>query len=121
MKKNIKILTLTLLALLAAGPVVRAADAPAGISDDEIRAVLQHVSQHQIRPLADGDYAAVNSVTAAKAARAPEGIAWNYPWGVGLFGLLRASDVTGDTAADKFVVEHELDLRALLPVAGRPE
>jgi len=99
-----------LLASLAIGGVVRAANDPSSISDDEIRAVLQRVSQHQIQihPLADGDYAGVNSVAAAKAAKAPEGIAWNYPWGVALFGLLHASDVTGDPAADKFVVEHNL-------------
>jgi unsaturated rhamnogalacturonyl hydrolase len=99
---------LALLTALATGMAASAADAPSAISDDDIRAVLQHVSKHQIHPLADGDYSAVTTIEAAKAAKAPEGIAWSYPWGVTLFGMLRASDVTGDKDADKFVAEHNL-------------
>ena len=106
---NTKLLCLGLaLAGLGFRLTVHAADAPATISDDEIRTVLQHVATHQIHPLADGDYAAVGSVEAAKAAKAPEGIDWNYPWGVTLFGLLRSADVIGDKAAEQFVVEHNL-------------
>lgn len=100
------ILALSLLAAFAIGGAARAADATPGISDDEIRALLLRVARHQIQPLADGDYVPVHSVAEAKTAKAPEGIAWNYPWGVTLFGLLRASDIIGDPAADKFVVEH---------------
>jgi unsaturated rhamnogalacturonyl hydrolase len=87
---------------------LRAADADAAgdISDDAIRAVLQHVSKHQLHALSDGDYPAADSVQAARAARPPEGIAWSYPWGVTLFGMLRASDVVSDPEMDKFVVEH---------------
>jgi hypothetical protein len=102
------VLALTLAASLGAGRIASAADATDSISDDEIRAVLQHVAQHQIHPLADGDYSAVTSVDTAKAAKAPEGIAWSYPWGVTLFGMLRATDVIGAPDADKFVVEHNL-------------
>ena len=101
-------LALALFAWLGTGRIVCAAGAPASISDDDIRAVIQRVARHQIHPLADGDYAAVNSVEAAKAARTPEGIAWSYPWGVTLFGMLRAAEVTGDTNADQFVVRHNL-------------
>lgn len=100
--------TLTLLAWLGVGCASYAPTAQEGISNDDIRAVLLHVANHQIQPLADGDYAAVTPVEAAKAAKAPEGIAWSYPWGVTLWGLLRASDVIDDPAADKFVVEHNL-------------
>ncbi|HSY18946.1 MAG TPA: glycoside hydrolase family 88 protein [Candidatus Acidoferrales bacterium] len=78
------------------------------ISDAEIRDVITRVAKHQIHALADGDYAAVKSVEEAKAAKAPEGLAWSYPWGVTLFGMLRSTDVTGDKAVDKFVVEHDL-------------
>lgn len=78
------------------------------ISDDDIRSLLQRVARHQIRPLADGDYPAVASVDAARVAKAPEGIAWSYPWGVTLYGMERATDVIGDRAGDKFVVEHNL-------------
>ena len=87
---------------------VYAADAPSDISDDDIRTLLQHVAKHQIHTLADGDYSAVTSVDAAKAAKAPEGINWSYPWGVTLYGMLRVTDVIGTTDADKFVVEHNL-------------
>ncbi len=95
------------LALLACSGVPAPAADAGGISDDEIRAVIQRVARHQIHPLADGDYPAVTNLDAAKAAKAPEGIAWNYPWGVALFGLERSSDVIGGQEADKFVVGHD--------------
>ncbi len=82
-----------------------AADA-GGISDAEIRDIVTRVAKHQLHPLADGDYAIVKSVEAAKAAKAPEGIAWNYPWGVTLYGLSRSTDVTGDALAGQFVAQH---------------
>ena len=85
---------------------VTAADTTSGISDDQIRDVVERVAKHQIHTLADGDYAVVQSVDAAKAAKAPEGISWSYPWGVTLFGMLRSTDVTGDKDADRFVVQH---------------
>ncbi len=95
-------------AILLAGGInlATAADADTGISDDQIRDVVARVAKHQIHTLADGDYAAVQSGEAAKAAKAPEGIAWNYPWGVTLFGMQRSTDVTGDKDADHFVVQH---------------
>jgi len=104
------------LLLLAEGCATRASDstnAPAlgGITDAEIRAVVSRLAQHQIHPLKDGDYApvaATNALELAQAASAPEGIAWSYPWGVTLYGLLRSTDVTGDPAAEKFVLEHNL-------------
>ena len=102
------LLVLTLVVWVGGGRAIYAADAPADISDDDIRTLLQHVAEHQIHTLADGDYSAVTSVDAAKAAKAPEGIAWSYPWGVTLYGMLRATDVIGNTDADKFVVEHNL-------------
>ncbi|HXE41538.1 MAG TPA: glycoside hydrolase family 88 protein, partial [Candidatus Baltobacteraceae bacterium] len=88
-----------------------AAPAPSnvgGISDAEIRDVISRVAKHQIRPLADGEYPAATNVEAVKAAKAPEGIAWSYPWGVTLFGMERSTDITGDKDVDKFVVEHNL-------------
>ena len=99
---------LALLAWAGARDAVGASDTAAGISDGEIRAVVQRVARHQIHPLADGDYPAVTTLDAARAAKAPEGIAWNYPQGVELFGLERSTDAVGDPAADHFVVEHNL-------------
>ena len=103
--RNLSIFT-AITATFIASSTVRAADTQPGISDDEIRAVLVRVANHQIHTLSDGDYAAVTSVDASKAARAPEGIQWNYPWGVTLFGMMRASDIINDPAADKFATEH---------------
>ena len=62
-------LALALLAGLSAGHLVRAADAAAGISDAEIRAVVLRVARHQIHPLADGEYPAVTNLAAAKSAK----------------------------------------------------
>ncbi|HTB83177.1 MAG TPA: glycoside hydrolase family 88 protein [Candidatus Sulfotelmatobacter sp.] len=76
------------------------------ISDAQIRDVIARVAKHQIHGLADGDYPAGTNLDAAKAAKAPEGIAWNYPWGVTLFGLQQEADLLGDKDADKFVAEH---------------
>ena len=77
-----------------------------GKTDDSIRQVLRLVSSHQIHPLADGDYAPVSTIDALQAARAPEGIAWNYPWGVVLYGMIRASDFLDDKSGLDFVIEH---------------
>jgi rhamnogalacturonyl hydrolase YesR len=89
-----------------------ATNAPAtsgGITDAEIKDVVNRVAQHQIRPLKDGDYTkadVTNALELAQAAAAPEGIAWSYPWGVTLYGLQRSADVTGDAGAEKFALEH---------------
>lgn len=91
-----------------AADVSEASSIRIAITDAEIRDVVARVAKHQIHPLAEGQYTAVESVTAAKTAKAPQGIAWNYPWGVALSGLSRSTDATGDEAADKFVVEHNL-------------
>jgi unsaturated rhamnogalacturonyl hydrolase len=103
--------TLLLASFLAS--IAHAADpAPAtsadGITDAEIRAVLTRVVHHQMQPLADGDYAKVDSIEKAAAAKAPEGIAWTYPWGVTLFGMERSTDVAPDNDVDNFVVRHNL-------------
>ena len=94
--------------LLGGFGAVRAADAPAGITDGEIHDVITRVARNQMHPLADGDDAAVKSIDEAKAARMPEGISWSYPWGVALFALSRSTDVTGDQDVDKFVARHNL-------------
>jgi len=100
--------TLPMLMLLGGNCAVRAADAPAGMTDNEIREVVARVAKHQLHPLADGNYSAVTNLEAAKTAKAPEGIAWSYPQGVMLYSLERSTDVTGERDADKFVVEHNL-------------
>ena len=84
-----------------------AVTAAPSITDDEIRDVLTRVVKHNLHALADGEYPAVTNLDQAKAAKAPEGIAWSYPWGVLLYGILRSTDATGNKAAENFVVEHD--------------
>ena len=79
-----------------------------GITDAEIRDVVARVAKHQLHPLADGDYPAVTNLDGARAAKAPQGIEWNYPWGVALYGMSRSTDVTGDKDVGQFVVQHNL-------------
>jgi rhamnogalacturonyl hydrolase YesR len=86
----------------------RTAESAPEISNEAIRAVLTQVARHQIQPLADGDYSPADSLAAIRTARPPMGITWNYPWGLTLFGLLRASDAIGDPAAAQFVLQHNL-------------
>ncbi|HXC99073.1 MAG TPA: glycoside hydrolase family 88 protein, partial [Verrucomicrobiae bacterium] len=82
--------------------------ASGGITDAEIRDVLNRVARHQIQSLQDGEYPEVRSIEEAQAARVPEGIMWNYPWGVALFGMECSTDVTRDWTVDNFVVQHNL-------------
>ena len=102
-----------LLAVLSAGLLLTNGcatnkSAIGGITDTEIRDVVSRVARHQIHPLADGDYVAAKLVEEAKSAKPPEGIAWNYPWGVTLFGMLRAGDAMDEQVFGKFVVEHNI-------------
>lgn len=96
--------------LLASSPLLAraAGQAPsATITDAQIRDVVARVASHQIVPLSDGDYPAVTNIDQAKSARPPEGITWNYPWGVALYGVTRSTDLTGNKDAEKFVMDHD--------------
>jgi unsaturated rhamnogalacturonyl hydrolase len=81
--------------------------AETAITDAQIRDIVNRVARHQVRPLAEGAYPEVKSIEEAKAAKAPEGISWSYPWGVALYGVLRSTEVTSDQDAGKFVIEHD--------------
>ena len=76
------------------------------ITDASIQEVITRVAHHQIHPLKDGDYPAVDSVAATQITQRPEGIAWNYPWGVTLYGMLHMNDATGDKEVVRFVLQH---------------
>lgn len=78
------------------------------ISNAQIRDVIARVAGHQIHPLAEGDYPAVTNLDAGEAAAPPTGIAWNYPWGVALFGMERVSTTMESGAEHEFVVQHNL-------------
>lgn len=80
-----------------------------GITDAQILDVVSRVARHQIQPLKDGDYPPVtgsNALALAQSATPPAGIAWTYPQGVMLYGLLRSTEVTHDSTADQFVGQH---------------
>ncbi len=93
--------------LLAGCAANKVAPSESYIKNSEIRDVITRVAKHQIRPLADGEYPNGTNLDQAETAKSPEGIAWNYPWGVDLYGMLRYSDATGNKDAEKFVVEHD--------------
>ena len=94
-------LSLAVLMLLAA-PLAARAQGDGGISDAEIRAVVERVAHHQLQPVIDGDYPAVTSLEQAQGAKPPQGIAWFYPQGVMLYGMARSTDLTHDRAVDQF-------------------
>src|SRR5579871_141556 len=98
-------LRLAVLMLLAV-PLAAQAQSDGGISDAEIRAVVERVAHHQLQPVTDGDYPAVTSLEQAQGAKPAQGIAWFYPQGVMLYGMARSTDLTHDRAVDQFVVAH---------------
>jgi unsaturated rhamnogalacturonyl hydrolase len=116
-KKFSKLSTGLILGLLLAGcthdthvQLPANATAPVSITDDEIRDVVNRVAHHQLHPLKDGDYTSgkdPNTLALAQAAAKPDGIAWSYPWGVALYGMIRSTDATGDKEVEKFVLEHD--------------
>lgn len=79
-----------------------------GKTPDSIRNVLSVVMNHQVRTLQDGNYAPVDTLEAATNSAKPKGLEWNYPWGVTLYGMLRASEATGNTRGADFVINHNL-------------
>ena len=84
---------------------------PTGVEGEgAIADVVRRVAHRQIGqagPIADGDYARVDSVSRLQAARAPQGVRWTYPWGVTLSGLVRAGAALRDDAVSSFVLEHD--------------
>lgn len=102
------ILLLASLLLPALVPAAEPAAAPdlSGTTDASIREVLRVVSRHELRPLEDGQYPHAALAATALKAQPPEGIAWNYPWGVTLYGVIRSTDATGDRDALNFVYRH---------------
>src|SRR5579862_78475 len=54
---------------------VAALNSSGGLSDAEIRDVVERVTRHQLQPLNDGEYPTATNLAAAQAAKPPEGIA----------------------------------------------
>src|SRR4051812_32951927 len=83
--------------------------AATGPDDSAIRDVVSRVARHQVRPLKDGEYPAIDGADVLKtadAAKLPDGVQWVYPWGVTLYGVLRSTDATADKDTEAFVLEH---------------
>jgi unsaturated rhamnogalacturonyl hydrolase len=79
-----------------------------GRTDASIRNVISLVAHHQVRTLADGDYTPCTSLQQAQSAQTPVGITWSYPWGVTLYGVLRASEATHESDIENFALTHNL-------------
>ena len=75
------------------------------LTDRPVRDVVDAVAHYQIHTLLDGNYpkGAWNDVMTARAAT---GVTWFYPWGVTLYGMLRATEATGNPSYRDFVVAH---------------
>lgn len=100
---------LCLFTATSAVPTLCGAPDLSGRTDDSIREVVRLVARRQLKqfgPLKDGDYTPVTTLETLEAARRPEGIGWNYPWGVTLYGIIRSTDVTGDREMLEWVHEH---------------
>jgi unsaturated rhamnogalacturonyl hydrolase len=68
-------------------------------------ALIRLVADRQIHPLKAGEYRKGDWEIVSDS-RPPEGVLWTYPWGVALYGLLRAGEVLNDSAVVSFVLEH---------------
>jgi unsaturated rhamnogalacturonyl hydrolase len=106
-------LLILLATLLLAWPALVLAQSVApvtgGISDAQIRDIVERVAYRGIHELKDGDYTPVKTLIEAKTAHPPEGIDWgpeSYPQGVSLCAMLRSADVIGDTNLDRFVLKY---------------
>jgi unsaturated rhamnogalacturonyl hydrolase len=83
-----------------------APSAPAApVETRSINDVLLTVARHQLREVVDGDYKR-GAWEEVQANRPPKGVTWTYQWGVTLYGLLRASEATGDKTFSDFVIKH---------------
>jgi unsaturated rhamnogalacturonyl hydrolase len=106
-----------LLALLLVSALPAAGQTNYLETDDSIRTLLIRVADRQLRTtasgstlvtLADGSYPVATTLSQAQSATPPSGIAWTYPWGVNLYGLLHAYRATGNTNYLNFVRNQNL-------------
>jgi len=71
-----------------------------------IKEALTVIAYRQLREVADGEYKR-GDWNEAEASRPPQGIDWQYPWGVTLYGLLYANEkVLQDPKILAFVRQH---------------
>ena len=84
-------------------PVPTPASVP--VNAASLRELLARVGEHSFRPIEDGDYKR-GTWEEVQANRKPTGVIWTYQWGVTQYGLLRASEATGDKRFTEFVARH---------------
>lgn len=63
------------------------------------------MAKRQVRSLADGEYTK-GSWDEVKTIQGTKGVAWNYPWGVTLYGILRTAGVLHESSLSDFVIGH---------------
>ncbi len=91
---------------MAAGPrTILKTDTPRQLRRS-VKDVVLAVANCQIHSLSDGKYTE-GTWDQVRNIRGTSGVAWNYPWGVALYGLLRASEATDDRTFSDFVVRHD--------------
>jgi rhamnogalacturonyl hydrolase YesR len=94
------------LALALTAPAFAQAPSPAPSPDTRtIRDVVTTVARYQLKPLEEGTYTR-GTWEEVQANKLPKGLTWTYQYGVVLYGLLRATDATGDRTFADFVAEH---------------
>jgi unsaturated rhamnogalacturonyl hydrolase len=103
--KRLVTTTLALGCLALPGATSRAGSAQPGGTGRSVEEVLRVVARRQVHALADGEYLR-GSRAEALASRPPQGIVWNYSWGVTQYGLQRVAHVLGEKALLDFVVRH---------------
>src|ERR1017187_2439192 len=104
--KYFSVLECVLLGLLLSNAAGAQTNDLSGQTSNSIRNVLTLVANHQLRPIADGAYPVCYTIKGARAAAKPVGLEWDYPWGLDLYGLLRAGEATGDTNINNFMLNH---------------
>ena len=92
------------LALSIVAPVAAQVPAP-GPDPRTIRDVVTAVARNQRKPLEEGDYKR-GTWEEVQANKLPKGLTWTYQYGVILYGILRATDATGDKSFADFAADH---------------
>lgn len=75
------------------------------VAAETARRVITAVAGRQVTTLEEGAYGLASWEEVTRN-RAPRGVTWLYPWGVTLYGMLRASDASGDARWRDYVLRH---------------
>ena len=105
---NLVLGVLTASLLLGFGCSIPVFGQTTNVSDNSISNIITVVANHWQSTLTDGSYPLAASLTIAQNATPPQGITWEYSWGVNLYGQLHVKDATGNTNWENFVLNHNL-------------